>query len=49
MVYTVSVTGGRRITIPIEFRRKLGWDKPTKILLEAEGNKIILEDLKKLK
>ncbi len=46
MIYTVSITGGRRMTIPIKLRRELGWDKKMKVSLKREQGKIILFDQK---
>ncbi|MDP3955131.1 MAG: AbrB/MazE/SpoVT family DNA-binding domain-containing protein [bacterium] len=43
MIYIVSISSNGRITVPLEIRKKLGLDKPTKVLIWEEKGKIFIE------
>lgn len=43
MIYSATVTSQGQITIPVKIRRQLKLDKVKKVLLQVEGNKLIVE------
>lgn len=48
MTYTVSITSQGQISIPIEFRRKLGLDKVRRATVEIEKGKMVISPIKDL-
>lgn len=48
MYYITKVEGEGRICLPIALRRRLNWEKGTKIKVTEENNKIILETANKV-
>ena len=46
MVYTVSITSQGQISIPIQFRRKLGLEKKKTAFVSEQNGKLIIEPVK---
>ncbi|MBI2616732.1 hypothetical protein HYW55_01200 [Candidatus Gottesmanbacteria bacterium] len=46
MIYHVAVTAGKKITIPIEIRRKFGFMQRTKARMKIRGNAILITPYK---
>ena len=48
MNYIVSITSQGQISIPVDIRRALGFDKQRKAVVRQEGEKLVVEPVKDL-
>lgn len=48
MTYIATITSQGQISIPAKLRKELGFEKNSKVILQAQGKNILIEPLKNI-